>query len=610
MKSTIVKARSIEEAIEIACEQLGVNEKKLSYKILKKPSSGFLKYFKGDNYEIKFFIKNTKKRLDMKIDNALSGIKNIDGQFIITFNDNNVFLTVYPPGENGKLVKLDDVVNKLTQLKVPKFSIDEISKAIEKASGRPEQVAVVPKDSSRDGYIKLEITEDAQHAYITIFPPKKGGNPIKLEEIMKILDDNKICFGIKHDEIKKHCENAIFHKTFLAAEGIPCINGDDAKLQYYFTPYPKISFTENSKGRVDFKELGIIQNVRADEILAKKIPPTSGQQGITIRNRKVKPIPGKDITIPKGENTYLNSDKTILYAKEDGRVVMRKNAITIEPLFTIENVDYSVGNIDFNGSVVITEKIDDDFKVIASGDIFVQKNVGKCHLESLNGQIIVIGGIMGKDKGLVKADGNITARFAENAVLISKNDVIINKAIMHSRIYAGGEVSVMGDRGLIVGGIVQAKNGIKAKEIGSVSFTKTLLVAGFNPETLQKIAAIEEKISNEMEKKGKFELAIESIHSMIKNGDINMDDEYTQKLQQLENMKNRQDDVLKSLKNEIFELKNHSTIELNAKIRVKNRMFPGVKIEIANEHLNINQEYRFITFYLDHDEHKIKWTGY
>jgi uncharacterized protein (DUF342 family) len=345
-------------------------------------------------------------------------------------------------------------------------------------------------------------------------------------------------------------------------------------------------------------------------MLAKKIPPTEGQEGITIKNRKIKPIPGKDISIPIGENTYLNKEKTILYAKKDGRVVMRKKTIAIEPLYTIENVDYSVGNINFNGSVVITEKIDDDFKVVATGDIIVHKNVGKCHLESINGQIIVAGGIMGKEKGLVKAEGNISARFAENAVLISKSDVIINKAIMHSRIYAGGEVLVNGERGLIVGGIVQAKNGISAKEIGSVSFTKTRLVVGFNPETLQKIAEIEEKITIEMEKKDKFELAIESINTMRKNGEIQINEEYNKKLIQLDNMKKRQDEVIKALKNEIFELKNHSEVELNAKIKIKSRLFPGVKMEIATEHLNINQEYRFVSFYFDHDEHKIKWQGY
>ncbi|MDD5091753.1 MAG: FapA family protein, partial [Candidatus Wallbacteria bacterium] len=182
--------------------------------------------------------------------------------------------------------------------------------------------------------------------------------------------------------------------------------------------------------------------------------------------------------------------------------------------------------------------------------------------------------------------------------------------IMHSRVFSGGKVQVMGDRGLIVGGLVQARQGITAKEIGSIAFTKTDLTVGFDPETLQKIATIEEQIIGEEEKLAKFELALNSLYKLKKSGQINNQEEYDRKSSQLELFRTRQLEVIRRKKEEITEAKSSGTPLLSAKIRVKDKIFPGVRLEIARESLSIQEEYKFISFYFDPESHSIKWTSF
>lgn len=610
MSYVIIDAHTIDEAIEIAASRLNCAKNEVGYKILKKPSKGFLKFLSGSKYKIKAYKKNLKKHLNLKIENALKSIEELDAQFAIDFKEDVIYLTIYPPGKFGKDISIEKILERLKELGIEEFSIDSVKQAVKEKTGIPLKISEKIDTTLRDGYIKLEISSDYMQAILTIFPPKKGGKPITIEKIREILKKNNIIYGIDDKLIGEYCNNSKFYKPFLAAKGKDVIHGEDAKIEFYFNTNPTINFQEDEKGRVDFKEIGLIQNVSTGQILAKKIPPTTGEEGINIKGEKITPNKGKDIKIPIGKNVYLNENKDKAFSKIDGRVFLRNGKINVEPIFNIENVDYSTGNINFNGTVFIKGKIEDEFKVNATGDIFINKNVGKCYIESKKGQIIVGGGILGKGKGTIKAYGNITSRFVENAILISQNNIIVNKAIMHSRVYAGGEVVVNGERGLIVGGIVQAKKGITANEIGSISFTKTILTVGYDPETLKKIAEIEEEISNEEEKLEKFNLAIESLIKLMKNGIIKDKLEYEQKMNKLQSFFKREKEIIEKKQEEIIELKNKSSPETKSKIRVKGITYPGVIIEIANEHFKIRQEYRYTSFYFDTRNHEIKTEQY
>src|SRR5690606_8653815 len=128
-------------------------------------------------------------------------------------------------------------------------------------------------------------------------------------------------------------------------------------------------------------------------------------------------------------------------------------------------VDNKVGNIDFNGSVMVRGNVLNGFRIKASGDVEVKGIVEGGYIEN-TGDVIVKQGIQGYNRLTINTKGSVTTKFVENAVLNVGGNVT-PEAIMHSEVSSKGNVTVLGKRGLIVGGICRARKEIRANIIGS-----------------------------------------------------------------------------------------------------------------------------------------------
>ena len=131
----------------------------------------------------------------------------------------------------------------------------------------------------------------------------------------------------------------------------------------------------------------------------------------------------------------------------------------------MENVDNKVGNIYFNGTVIVNGSVLNGFQVKADGDVRIKGVIEGGYIEN-TGDVIVRQGIQGYNKLTVKTKGHITTRFIENSV-INSGGTVTAEAIMHSHIYSKDNIVLIGKRGLIVGGICRAGKEIHAKTIGS-----------------------------------------------------------------------------------------------------------------------------------------------
>jgi uncharacterized protein (DUF342 family) len=172
-------------------------------------------------------------------------------------------------------------------------------------------------------------------------------------------------------------------------------------------------------------------------------------------------------------------------AVASGEVSLSGGRIEVNRVHRVQgDVDYSVGNIDFNGTVIIQGTIKNGFTVRAEGDVVVGGNIEGADVQC-GGDLTVSGGIVGKS--YVKASGRVRALFVENARVLCQKSVFVDRAIMHSLVIAGDRVGVTGDPGVIVGGVVRAGKVIEAQTIGSKIGTPTGAQAGFD-------FAIEEEI--------------------------------------------------------------------------------------------------------------------
>jgi len=81
----------------------------------------------------------------------------------------------------------------------------------------------------------------------------------------------------------------------------------------------------------------------------------------------------------------------------------------------------------------------------------------------------------------IECDGSCTARFVQNAHISAGNGIFIHDVAMLSELTAAHQI-IVGDKGSrkgeIIGGITRATMLVKAQNIGSSAYVKTVVIAG------------------------------------------------------------------------------------------------------------------------------------
>nr|WP_054694367.1 FapA family protein [Syntrophomonas palmitatica] len=344
-------------------------------------------------------------------------------------------------------------------------------------------------DNDNSAAVKVTIEKDKLKAYVEVFPPGEGGKTYSVQEIRQILNDHGVVFGIDDNRIMEALQPQNLGYKIMVAEGNPPVDGKDGQIINKFSLSGEGGPKIDEKGNVDYFDLGLIHNVKAGELLAERIPPTEGTPGQAVTGEEIPARRGKDFKLLRGSNTVINQDETQLYAVIDGHVSIIGNKIAVNPVYKVNgNVDYSTGNIDFIGNVVISGNIVSGFKVQAGGDIEVNGFIEGAEVYA-NGSVIVKGGIAGGNKGKVSAGENVVAKFIENSNVESGRDILVKDAIMQSFLKAGGSVKVDGSKAIIVGGLIQATHEVESKVMGSQLATQTIIEVGVNPKLRMNISS-------------------------------------------------------------------------------------------------------------------------
>jgi uncharacterized protein (DUF342 family) len=165
------------------------------------------------------------------------------------------------------------------------------------------------------------------------------------------------------------------------------------------------------------------------------------------------------------------------------------------------DVGNETGNLDFTGTIFIEGAIQPGFTVKASEGVEVKGAVEGAFIES-GGNIYLFGGVKGMGKAVIKAGGDIFARYVERAALIADGD-IQSDSIMHSDIKCKRDLLLEGKNGLLVGGRIYVGKSLTAKAIGSSMATVTEITVGNSPEYLDKyheLEALYKKAKSEYDK--------------------------------------------------------------------------------------------------------------
>ncbi|NBC69194.1 DUF342 domain-containing protein [Paenibacillus sacheonensis] len=296
--------------------------------------------------------------------------------------------------------------------------------------------------------------------------------------------------GIKHGFLQAEIDgiaklpSRYFYRQTVVAQGEAPIHGEDGFIRFaYDMNEEAYRPVELEGGKIDFKEVAQLKNVKRGQLIAEKVKATPGKEGMAVTGEVIPCRNGKEAYFKIGKNVVQNQEQTALYAAIDGLIsITDKSKINVFPVFEVNgDVDYKIGNIDFVGTVVIRGNVLTGFKVKASGDIRVVGGVEGAILES-DGSIEVTGGVLASGKGYLKAGKNVKCSFIQDGNVSAAEDVLISQSIMHSQVRAGRNVICTGAKGLIVGGTVQAGDRVLARTIGNTMSTATVLEVGVRPE--------------------------------------------------------------------------------------------------------------------------------
>jgi len=598
---------TLEAAVNEAAGLLNTHIRHLEYEILERGSSGFMGAGKKDwvirAYE-REHVKKEKSVSDDLIEEQIDDTPVVidkDGEAFVQLWPDGVYMKITQPVGNGRKVYNAAAIQALHSRSVEEFNNDMVDKLVDEAGGIYIKVAEYNYKPQNDSMASVEVDDAEMNVYITVIPPKEGGADLKYEAYISLLKQNRVYFGINEEKLLSLSDSPVYREKIEIAEGMRPANGKDAYIHYYFeTDQTKIKLKEGANGRVNFKELDIIQNVVQNQIVAKKIPPEEGVDGKTVTGKILPARSGNDIALPVGSNVHVGDDGDSILSDINGQVILVSGKINVEPILTIEgDVNLKTGNIIFLGTVIITGNVEDGFSVKAAGNIEVKGTVGKAELDA-EGDIIIYQGVNAKGGGKIRSGKSMWSRFIENANIEAGNMVVVTDGIINSQVDAIKSILCQGKRANIMGGRLRAGEEINANVLGnSTSGTETICEVGFDPHSkieLERLMAI--KTANE-EELDSLKLDLQTLINTKKQRKTLPEDKeiYMQEL-----MERRQilTDELYSVNENIEKVQGYmNDIQVRGKVSASKKVFPGVKIWIRDVKEDVKTDYKAVTFVLE-----------
>ncbi|MFF2014797.1 DUF342 domain-containing protein [Paenibacillus sp. NPDC058177] len=374
-------------------------------------------------------------------------------------------------------------------------------------------------------YLSITFSDDKGIAYLQ-FSKKDENFSCSIEELEAFLHSHNIRYGIQRDIVQRlstHPEEYFFNRVPIAI-GDTAENGTDGRVVLTIDMEEDRGPAEKADGKVDYKDLVRLHNVRKGQLIAKTVPPLAGKPGKMVTGEELPFKAGREAQFKVGKNVLVSNEETSMYAAIDGLVTITdKGKINVFPVYEVNgDVDYSTGNIDFVGTVVIRGNVLTGFSVKSEGDIRVVGGVEGAELIA-GGSIEITGGIIGYHKGHISAGKNVKVSFIQDGNVTAGEDIIVSQSIMHSDIRAGHDVVCNGTKGLIVGGTIQAGERVVARTIGNTMSTATAIEVGVLPELRNEINELRQQLRQLLENDDKTSKALYLLNQLANSGQLSPD---------------------------------------------------------------------------------------
>ena len=440
----------------------------------------------------------------------------------------------------------------------------------------------------------IEVSQDNMQVILRFYPASQSGKRTTMDSVIRDLRYRNVVYGIQMNVLQDHfMSDGIYGTDLIVAKGKEPRHGTDASVRYYFNTDVHAQPTLKDDGTVDYFHLNMINPCRKGQLLAEIIPEDEGEYGITVQGAKIRPRQVKKAHLEFGHNIEISEDRKKLTSLVDGHVSLVEGKVFVSDVYEVENVDLSTGNIEFEGSVQVRGNVSSNFEIRAGGNVIISGVVEGACIEA-GGNIIIARGMNGMAKGILKAGGNIVAKFLENAT-VSAGGYVNTESILHSNVTASTEIQVTGKRGFITGGHVRAGQRIEVKTLGATLGAPTVVEVGVDPEKKAEYMKLQKEIS-EIVKNIRSVQPILASFTEKKNRGVRFTPDQLNYIRNSAATMETQKKSLAEKNARMQELQMEFNPQEKAAVIVKGEVYPGTTIIIGDSSMQVKNTYQYCRF--------------
>lgn len=433
---------------------------------------------------------------------------------------------------------------------------------------------------------RVIIAPDEMSAAVFVSNPRPGETYTE-ESIIAILNHYGVTHGIDTGVIEEILQGGMYCKVITVAHGREAKDGCDGYYEFLFATEFAATPRMLEDGSADYSDMVIYEIVRKDQKIAEYHKATQGVMGYTVTGKIRMPRRGKDKTLIRGRNFYLDEAGLNYYSNIDGRITFENGKIMISELCVVDgDLNSRVGNIDFKGDVLIHGDVCSGMTVQATGSVVVDGKVEAAYITAEK-EVVVRQGVYGDSTGMiVSRNGNIYGRFFE-AVTLRAKDLITCNYLMNCDAYTEGALEVLGRNGSITAGFTVAMMGITANTIGSETEPGTDVSVGIGRDFRKEVHELEKQIQKVESEIEVFQNALEG-HAALRT-----------RIFMAIDMKNEE---CKELRKDLLAKQKTMEKAKDSAVRVRGCIYPGSVVHVNEHSMTLRSKLENVMF-LRQDEH-------
>ncbi|MBR3704511.1 MAG: DUF342 domain-containing protein [Oscillospiraceae bacterium] len=326
-------------------------------------------------------------------------------------------------------------------------------------------------------FCHIYLSANGMQAWALLIPPSAPDDLFDRATVDAALKEAKVVNGVSDEAVEHIVSHRPYFTLVPVACGTPVQEGENGRVIEHFSRQLTRSVKVDNDGVADYRALNYIQTVNEGDVICDIVPPRPGTPGVRVDGAAASPAPVKAAVVPARKYTKISDDGTQLIAEKTGHLEYDGSKFSVKVLLDIPgDVDYSTGNLDYNGDIHIHGDVRGTFEVKATGNIIIDGLVEAAKVEA-GGDVLVSCGVLGDGNAEIICGGDLRAKYLESCTVYVGKSVFAD-CVMSSQVYCDETIQILSGRGAIIGGSIVAGKLIKSKIVGTDSGRKTDLELG------------------------------------------------------------------------------------------------------------------------------------